>query len=198
MYYEEKVVKQYGRSDGRPNKQINLGVNSTFKKGDKVIVMSSDKIETFKQNLEPKTKELENQLEVCRNENQKLKDELKRMETDKANIESENKEIIKVANDNVIDAKDKLLEKENEIKELQRHHADELKQKDLEIKKLNQLLQEENAKLVNEKDTSKTLLLALYSYEERGIINSFFNRTPQLAKQILKENPKPIDTTKKE
>ena len=42
-----------------------------------------------------------------------------------------------------MDAKDKILE-------IQNQHADELKQKDLEIKKLNQLLQEENAKLVNE------------------------------------------------
>ena len=191
MYFEEAVVKEYPRKDGKPNKQLNLGVNSKFKKKDKVMVISSDKIETFKQNLEPKTKELENKLSVCRNENQKLKDELDKLKNEKAKLESENKEIIKVANENVIGAKDKLLEKENEIKQLQRQHAKDIKEKDAEIKELNQLLN-------NEKDTSKTLLLAVYSYEERGIINSWFNRTPQLAKQILKENPKPIEATKKE
>lgn len=191
MYYEEAVVKEYGRKDGRNNKQINLGVNSSFKKQDNVLIISSDKIETFKQNLEPKTKELEKQLSLCRDENQNLKDDLKKMESEKENIESENKEIIKVANENVIDAKDKLLDKENEIKQLQTAHAKELKEKDSEIKALYEALQ-------NEKDTSKTLLLALYSYEERGYINGLLNRTPTLAKQILKENPKPIEATKKE
>ena len=46
-----------------------------------------------------------------------------------------------------------------------------------------------------EKDISKTLLLALYSYEERGYFKGLLNKTPDLAKQILKENPKPIETT---
>ena len=180
MYYEEAVVKEYARKDGRNNKQINLGVNSKYAKSDKVLIISSDKIETFKQNLE-----------LCRNENQKLKVDLEKLKVEKEEIETLKNDIKETANKNVMDAKDKILE-------IQNQHADELKQKDLEIKKLNQLLQEENAKLVNEKDTSKTLLLALYSYEERGIINGFLNRTPPLAKQILKENPKPIETTKKE
>lgn len=191
MYFEEAVVKEYPRKDGKPNKQVYLGVNSKFKKKDKVMVISSDKIETFKQNLEPKTKELENKLSVCRNENQKLKDDLEKLKIEKANIESENKEIIKVANENVIGAKDKLLEKENEIKKLQRQHANEIKEKDNEIKEL-------NSELNHEKDVSKTLLVGLYAYEERGYINGFLNRTPPLAKQILKDNPKPIEATKKE
>lgn len=191
MYYEEAVVKEYSRKDGRNNKQINLGVNSNYKKSDKVLIISSDKIETFKQNLEPKTKELEKELSVLQEENQKLKVDLEELKVEKEKIETLKNDIKETANKNVMDAKDKILE-------IQNQHADELKQKDLEIKKLNQLLQEENVKLVNEKDTSKTLLLALYSYEERGIINGFFNRTPPLVKQILKENPKPIETTKKE
>jgi len=191
MYYEEAVVKEYSRKDGRNNKQINLGVNSKFKKKDDVIIISSDKIETFKQNLEPKTKELEKQLASLQEENQKLKLDLEEVKVEKEKIESLKNEIKEAANKNIIDAKDKIFE-------IQNQHADELKEKDSEIRKLNQLLQEENAKLVNEKDTSKTLLLALYSYEERGYINGVLNRTPTLAKQILKENPKPIETMKKE
>ena len=184
MYHEEAVVKQYSRKDGRPNKQINLGVNSRFKKKDKVIVISSENIETFKQKLEPQNKELENNIAALTDENKKLKLDLTKVENEKNNIIEENKEIIKTANENLIDAKDKLIANEKVIAELQRQHAEEMK--------------EINKELQKEKDTSKTLLLALYSYEERGIINGFFNRTPELAKQILKENPKPIDANKKE
>ena len=184
MYFEEAVVKEYGRKDGKPNKQINLGVNSNFNKKDTVLIISSDKVETFKENLEPKTKELKKQLELCRNENAKLKLDLKKVNDEKLEIEAAKNEIKDAANKNVIDAKDKILE-------IQNQHASELKEKDSEIKELNKMLR-------NEKDISKTLLLGLYSYEERGVINSFFNRTPALAKQIMKENPKPIETAKKE
>ena len=191
MYFEEAVVKEYSRKDGKPNKQLNLGVNSKFKKKDKVIIIGSDKIETFKQNLEPKTKELENNLTLCRNENQQLKDDLEKLKLELEELKSLKDEIKETANKNVLDATQKVLAKETEIKELQRKHAKEIKEKDSEIREINN-------KLNNEKDTSKTLLLACYSYEERGIINSWLNRTPPLAKQILKENPKPIETTKKE
>ena len=184
MYHEEAVVKEYSRKEGRPNKQLNLGVNSRFEKGDKVTIISSSNIETFKQNLEPQNKELENNIAALTDENKKLKENLIKVENEKNNIIEENKEIIKTANENLIDAKDKLIANEKVIAELQRQHAEEMK--------------EINKELQKEKDTSKTLLLALYSYEERGIINGFFNRTPELAKQILKENPKPIDANKKE
>ena len=184
MYYEEAVVKEYARKDGRNTKQINLGVNSSYKKKDKVIIISSDKIETFKHNLQPKTQELEKTVATLQEENQKLKDDLKKMKAEKEEIISLKDDIKETANKNVMDSKDKLFE-------MERQHAQELKEKNTELKEL-------NVKLNNEKDTSKTLLLGLYSYEERGIVNSFFNRTPKLAKQIMKENPKPIETIKKE
>ena len=191
MYYEEAVVKEYGRKDGRNNKQINLGVNSSFKKKDNVLIISSDKIETFKQNLEPKTQELEKQLELCRDENSKLVMDLKKVREEMAELEALKNEIKETANNNVVEAKDKILE----IKD---QHAQELKEKEAEIKKLNQLVQDEKDKVANEKDISKTLLLGLYSYEERGRIDRLFNRTPPIAKQIMKENPKPIEVNKKE
>lgn len=184
MYYEEAVVKEYSRQDGRPNKQINLGVNSKFCKKENVIVISSDNIETFKQNLEPKTKELEKNVATLQVENQQLRKNLKKFELEKSNFESEKVEYIETTNERLIEAKDRILE-------LERQHADELKEKDAEIRKLND-------RLSNEKDTSKTLLLALYSYEERGFFKGILNRTPQLAKQVLKENPKPIEVKKKE
>lgn len=191
MYFEEAVVKEYPRKDGKPNKQLNLGVNSKFNKKDKVMVISSDKIETFKQNLEPKTKELENKLSVCRDENQQLKDGLKKLELEKSEIVSKYNDIIENANNNMLEATQKVLDKEAEINELNRQHAKEIKEKDEEIKEL-------NSKLSNEKDISKTLLVGLYAYEERGIIDNLFNRTPKLVKRLLEENPKPIETTKKE
>lgn len=98
MYYEEAVVKEYSRKDGRNNKQINLGVNSNYKKSDKVLIISSDKIETFKQNLEPKTKELEKELSVLQEENQKLKVDLEELKVEKEKIETLKNDIKETAN----------------------------------------------------------------------------------------------------
>ena len=191
MYFEEAVVKEYPRKDGKPNKQLNLGVNSKYKKKDKVIILSSENIQTFKEKLEPKTKELEATVKRLENENQKLKLDLEKLKEEKTNFESEKNELITTTNAYLLEAKDTILKKEEEISRIKTKHAKEIKEKDSEIKEL-------NINLNNEKDTSKTLLLAIYSYEERGYINGFLNRTPQLAKQILKENPKPIETNKKE
>ena len=106
------------------------------------------------------------------------------IKTELQNLKNEKETIIETANKNVLEATQQVLEKEKEINEINKNHAKELAAL--------------NKELNNEKDTSKTLLLAVYSYEERGIINGLFNRTPTLAKQILKENPKPIETNKKE
>ena len=86
MYHEEAVVKEYSRKEGRPNKQLNLGVNSRFEKGDKVTIISSSNIETFKQNLEPQNKELENNIAALTDENKKLKENLIKVENEKNNI----------------------------------------------------------------------------------------------------------------
>ena len=184
MYYEEAIVREYRRKDGRNNKQLNLGVNSKYKKDDEVIIIKSDKIQTFKENLEPQTKQLKENVEGLETENQKLKTELEAIKTELQNLKNEKETIIETANKNVLEATQQVLEKEKEINEINKNHAKELAAL--------------NKELNNEKDTSKTLLLAVYSYEERGIINGLFNRTPTLAKQILKENPKPIETNKKE
>ena len=76
MYFEEATVKEYQRKGSKPNKQLNLGVNSRFKKKDKVIVISSENMKTFKQNLEPKVNELENSVATLTQENQQLKEDL--------------------------------------------------------------------------------------------------------------------------
>lgn len=98
--------------------------------------------------------------------NQQLKDYLKKIKLEKEEFISKTNEVITNANNNIIAAKDEILE-------IQNQHTKEIKEKDSEIREVNRLLQDENTKLIKEKDTSKTLLLALYSYEERGIITDY-------------------------
>lgn len=191
MYFEEATVKEYRRKGSKPNKQLNLGVNSRFKKKDKVIVIGSENLKTFKQNLEPKVHELEEDLSSCRNENRKLKEDLEKLKLENEKLSSERVNFIEETNKKLLEAKEEIEARDLELIQIQKEHKLELEAKANEIRELNN-------KLSNEKDTSKTLLVGLYAYEERGLLDKWLDRTPQLVKEILKENPKPIETTSKE
>ena len=191
MYFEEATVKEYQRKGSKPNKQLNLGVNSRFKKKDKVIVISSENLKTFKENLEPKVNELESKLSSCRNENQRLQEELQQLKLENERLSSERVDFIEETNKKLLEAKAEIEARDLELIQLQKEQKQDLEVKANEIRELNN-------KLANEKDTSKTLLVGLYAYEERGLLDKWLDRTPALVKEILKENPKPIETTSKE
>lgn len=105
-------------------------------------------------------------------------------------IEDKEAEIIKLKEE-VIELKKQLNEKKETVESLS-SKVGELKEDKIQLQ---EELLETKDNLGAEKDISKTLLLALYSYEERGYFKGLLNKTPDLAKQILKENPKPIETT---
>ena len=89
MYFEEATVREYERKGNKPNKQLNLGVNSRFKKKDKVIVISSENLKSFKESLEPKVNELESKLNTCRNENKDLQKQLQELKKENERLSSE-------------------------------------------------------------------------------------------------------------
>lgn len=191
MYFEEATVKEYQRKGSKPNKQLNLGVNSRFKKKDKVIVISSENLKTFKENLEPKVNDLEKNLESCRNENQRLQEELQQLKLENERLSSERLNLIEDTNKKLLEAKAEIEARDSELIQLQKEQKQELDTKANEIKELNSMLN-------HEKDISKTLLVGLYAYEERGLLDTWLNRTPALVKEILKDNPKPIEAPSKE
>ena len=90
-----------------------------------------------------------------------------------------------------MEAKEEIEARDLELIQIQKEQKKELEAKANEIKEL-------NYKLANEKDISKTLLVGLYAYEERSLLEKLTNKTPALVKELLKDNPKPIDTTSKE
>lgn len=191
MYFEEATVREYERKGNKPNKQLNLGVNSRFKKKDKVIVISSENLKSFKESLEPKVNELESKLNTCRNENKDLQKQLQELKKENERLSSERVTFIEETNKKLLEAKEEIEARDLELIQIQKEQKKELEAKANEIRELNN-------KLGNEKDTSKTLLVGLYAYEERGLLDKWLNRTPALVKEILKENPKPIETTSKE
>ena len=188
MKYERAIVKEYGRKDGRNKKQINLGVGSVFKNGDVVNIYHNDKITTFKQGLTDKTEALESQINQLQRENQKLKNELSNNESDKNNI-------IAQANANMLEAKDKIIDIENEIAEIYRQHAEEMKQIHSQH---TQQLKEVNNKLDIEKDLVKSLIVAYMDLYNRGLLQRVRNTTPDSSKMVFDMKPKYIDVDKKE
>ena len=191
MYFEEATVKEYPRKDGKPKKQINLPVNSELKHKEKVTIISSKNLKTFKENLEPRINELENNIESLTQENQRLQEELQQARLENERLSSERVEFIETTNKKLLEAKEEIEARDLELIQLQKEHKQELEAKANEIREL-------NLNLNHEKEVSKTLLVGLYAYEERGLLDKWLNRTPSLVKEILKENPKPIETTSKE
>lgn len=191
MYFEEATVKEYQRKGSKPNKQLNLGVNSRFKKKDKVLIISSENLKTFKENLEPKVNELENNIESLTQENQRLQNELQQARLENERLSSERANLIEETNKKLLEAKEEIEARDLELIQLQKEHKQELETKASEIKELNSMLN-------HEKDTSKTLLVGLYAYEERGLLDKWLDRTPALVKEIFKDNPKPIETSSQE
>lgn len=205
MYFEEAEVKEYERkSSNKTYKQIHLGINSNFKKFDKVAIIKINDFEELKNN--PKPEDVEGYLrtiEELTSEKEKLQQDLQEQENkyknlieekdskiEKANakydklLEETNSKIEK-ANANVIEAKDK-------ISEIQQEKENIITDKDNEIKEL-------NSKLNTEKEDSKKLLASIVSLtnkntelEKENIFlksRSLFNRL--INKQYVKESDVP-------
>lgn len=114
-YYEEAIVKKYKRKNNKDSTQINLGVNSKFKKNDKIIVIREDDFENLISNDDVDLKKELDELKAKFEETSSSKEEVENLKK-KLLDEKDDKEklLIKIAiqNENL----NLLTEKENTIK----------------------------------------------------------------------------------
>ena len=207
MYYELAKIRQYTDSKGQPYFQVRIkkGSKLTDEKEKvksialvdvadiKEIAESSDinKFNELKANLSNTSEELvelKQQLqeykatvESLTSELEKLKEEKVQLQEDLITEKAKHEELIEAANNNVIEAKDKILK-------IQKEHKEEIADKDSEIAEL-------NYKLNNEKDLVKELLIVRTDLLNRNIFKRIPNIEPESSKRIakLKELPEDIE-----
>ena len=194
MYYEEANVRKYTDSKGRPYYQIRLKKDSKLTDKElkvkpialvdvaeiKEIAKSSNikKFNELQANLNNTSEELaevKQQLQEAKatvesltSENEKLKEEKLQLQEDLITEKNKHKELIEAANNNVVEAKDKVIK-------LQEEH----------IKEIAEL----NSKLNNEKDFSKALLVAVNDLNKRNFFSRLINKEPDSVKKILELKP---------
>lgn len=140
-YYEVATVKKYKRKNNKDSTQINLGVNSKFKKNTKVVVISED---NFKKIIGNKNVDLKKELDDLKakfEESKDLKDKLLKEKEEKEKLlitittherNINDKDILITEKDNTIDnykkdieTKDNLIEtKDNTIAEYEKDIED--------------------------------------------------------------------------
>lgn len=170
MYYEEANVRKYTDSKGRPYYQIRLKKDSKLTDENKKvkpiglidiadikeIVENSDinkytELKAKFNNTSEELVELKQQLQEAKatvesltSENEKLKEEKLQLQEDLITEKNKHKELIEAANNNVVEAKDKVIKLQEEQK--------------AEVKELNTKLEEANNKIekllivINNKD----------------------------------------------
>lgn len=190
MYYEEAEVKKYttkNKKTGaeRTSFQINIKKDSKFREPKPIGLIDVSELEKIDKLLKANPiEEKELELNEVKKHNLQLNKEVDELKSTTKSLASD-----------VHKLKEEKIQLQEELSSLQEQLLNE-KDKNKNVISIGKY-EAKVEELSKEKDTSKTLLLALYSYEERSLINGFLNRTPELAKQILKENPKPIETNVK-
>lgn len=212
MYYEIANIRQYANNKGLPYFQIRLKKGSKLTdKNEKVkpialvdvndikeIAESSNikKFNELKANYKDSSEELvelkqqlqeyKGTVEGLTSEVEKLKAEKVQLQEDLLTEKDKHEELIEAANNNVVEAKDKIVK-------LQKEHKEEIAFKDSEIAEL-------NYKLNNEKDLVKELLIVRTDLLKRNILKRVANIEPESSKRIakLKELPEDVETISKE
>ena len=207
MYYELAKIRQYTDSKGQPYFQVRIKKGSKLtdeKEKVKSIALvdvaeikeiaESSNIEKFNElkanynNTSEELVELKQQLQELKATNESLTSDVKKLKEEKVQLQEDlltekdkHKELIEAANNNIVEAKDKIVK-------LQKEHKEEISDKDLEIAEL-------NYKLNNEKDLVKELLLVRTDLLKRNIFKRVANVEPESSKRIakLKELPKDVE-----
>lgn len=200
MYYEEAEVKEYFRKDSKGNKkpyyQIGIKKKSKFNKPTTVALVDIAEIKEIAKNTDvnkyselkanynstsEELVEIKQQLQEAKATIESLTSELKNLKEEKVQLQEDlltekdkHKELIEAANNNVIEAKDR-------IEELQKEHKEELA--------------ELNFKLNNEKDLTKSLLVVRSDLLNRNLINRIRNKEPDSSKKVaeLKKLPEDVE-----
>ena len=208
MYYELAKIRQYKDNKGQPYFQIRVkkGSKLTDEKEKvkpialvnvseiKEIAESSNinKLNELQANYKETSEELVEvkQLQESKATVESLTSELKKLKEEKVQLQEDlitekdkHKELIEAANNNVTEAKDKVIT-------LQKEHKEELSVKESEIAEL-------NYKLNNEKDYSKALLVANKDLLKRNIFKRIANIEPESSKYVteLKKLPENVEAT---
>jgi len=209
MYYELAKIRQYKDNKGQPYFQIRVkkGSKLTDEKEKvkpialvnvseiKEIAESSNinKLNELQANYKETSEELvevKQQLQESKATVESLTSELKKLKEEKVQLQEDlltekdkHKELIEAANNNVTEAKDKVIT-------LQKEHKEELSVKESEIAEL-------NYKLNNEKDYSKALLVANKDLLKRNIFKRIVNIEPESSKYVteLKKLPENVEAT---
>lgn len=200
MYYELAEVKKYvsvNKKDGteRIKFQINLKKDSKFREPKEIALVDVADIEEIVKTLdvanvneleatvkqhEEETIELNKQLLQYKEQLQELEDTAKSLASDVHKLTEEKIEL----QQELI----KLEDKNEEIIQLQKEHKEEIGFKDSEIAEL-------NYKLNNEKDYSKSLLVARSDLLNRNIFKRIANIEPESSKYVaeLKKLPEKVE-----
>ena len=205
MYYELAKIRQYKDNKGQPYFQIRVKKGSKLTEEDKKVkpialvnvdeikeIAESSNIKKFNElqanykgtseelvELKQQLQEEKATVESLTSELEKLKEEKVQLQEDLLTEKDKHKELIEAANNNVVEAKDKVIT-------LQKQHKEELSVKDSEIAEL-------NVKLNNEKDYSKALLVALTDVYKRNMFNRIRNKEPESTIKVLELRPKEIE-----
>lgn len=95
-YYEEAIVKKYKRKNNKDSTQINLGVNSKFKKNTKVAIITKNSFDEINKGIDDFKKgflnELKENSQIIVNENEfnKLSDEHSKLKKENEKLKEEN------------------------------------------------------------------------------------------------------------
>ena len=205
MYYELAKIRQYKDNKGQPYFQIRVKKASKLtdekEKVKPIALVNVDEIKEIAEssninklnelqaNYKGTSEELvevkhdlheaKTTIESLTSELKKLKEEKVQLQEDLLTEKEKYEKLIEAANNNVVEAKDKVIT-------LQKQHKEELSVKDSEIAEL-------NIKLNNEKDYSKALLVALTDVYKRNMLNRIRNKEPESTIKVLELRPKEIE-----
>ena len=162
-YYEEAIVKKYKRKNNKDSTQINLGVNSKFKKNTKVAIITKNSFDEINKGIDDFKKGFLNELKensqiiVDENEFNKLSDEHSNLKEENEKLKEENSrltnEIIQLHNQHNAELTD-IADKVNFKKEL-----DDIKNKFEETTSSNAEFENLKKQLMDEKEDKEKLLI---------------------------------------
>ena len=197
-YYEEAIVKKYKRKNNKDSTQINLGVNSKFKKNTKVAIITKNSFDEINKGIDDFKKGFLNELKensqiiVDENEFNKLSDEHSNLKEENEKLKEENSrltnEIIQLHNQHNAELTD-IADKVNFKKEL-----DDIKNKFEETTSSNAEFENLKKQLMDEKeDKEKLLIKVAIQSENLNLLTEKENIIKSYEKDI-KNKDKIIDT----
>lgn len=206
MYYEEAEVKRYFRKNKKGEKnpycQIGIKQKSKFNVPMKIALVDIEELKKINESsdinkfnelqanynktseelteLKQELQQYKATVESLTSDVKSLKEEKLQLQEDLLTEKNKHEEIIEAANNNIVEAKDKIVK-------IQKEHKEEISVKDSEIAEL-------NLKLNNEKDYSKALLVVRSDFLKQNAIKRLLKVEPESSKMVAELKPKELET----